>query len=137
MHYKWSAKIMFICFCGSMVSSTDFNSLFWKCCFIRNTQCWKYEILFKMHYKWLAKIKFISLCGLMVSSTNFNSLFWKCCFIRNTQMLKIWNFIKNSLQMVGKENKLASNLYKLNPWKQTLIFLTEKNPVKVIVIYLS
>ena len=103
MHYKWLANIMFICFCGSMVSSTDFNSLFWKCCFIRNTQCWKYEILFKMHYKWLAKIKFISLCGSVVSSTNFNSLFWKCCFIRNTQMLKIWNFIQNALRMVGKD----------------------------------
>ena len=35
------ALIQFWFFCSSMASSINFNSLFWKCCFIRNTQMLK------------------------------------------------------------------------------------------------
>ena len=72
---------------------------------------WKARLEFNVNL--LALIQFCFFCSSMVSSINFNIPFWKCCFIRNTQMLKMWNFLHLTLQMVRK----ASNTYKIKSLK--------------------
>ena len=54
----------------------------------------------EFNINFLALIQFCFFCTSLVSSINFNLLFWKYSLIRNTQMLKMWNFLHFSLQMV-------------------------------------
>ena len=58
----------------------------------------------------LTLIQFCFLYRSVVTLTNFNWPFWRCCFIRNTQMLKMWNLLHLTLQMVHKTSK--STMYR-------------------------